>query len=412
MSLIASIFAAIGMFFSSLFGHGAPPPQPPQPQAAQEAPAPAQNTPAPAQTTTAPAPAAQTPAPSTASAQTNALTQAELVAMAGPVDLTKLPLGDYKYSTAAPKQGYVYLCNVAQGGGGAQGSSPWIHGNTWDATAKISVEGSVSWPQAKISITTSGSTRTIATNDLPTDHTTGIFPIQSSDPAHQYDANPNSIEPQNDVFNLPLNPAAAATPNCIYGEVGVMTDGVLLLDGFDDEYRDAAAHEVQDSCQAHPHESGVYHYHSLSSCIKDIAETDVIGWAFDGYPITGPEVAPGKYLSTADLDECHGITSAIRLDGKSVTTYHYVMTYDFPYSVACFRGASYEPKPGGGQNGGSTAAQNGGTTAGQSGPPQAAIDACNYKYSGNSCSFSTPNGTVSGTCKTPPNQTSLACVPN
>ena len=28
-----------------------------------------------------------------------------------------LPLGDGKYTTTAPKKGYVYLCNVAQGGG-------------------------------------------------------------------------------------------------------------------------------------------------------------------------------------------------------------------------------------------------------------------------------------------------------
>jgi hypothetical protein len=35
-------------------------------------------------------------------------------------------------------------------------------------------------------------------------------------------------------------------------------------------------------------------------------------------------------LTTSDLDECHGITSTVSLDGDEVTPYHYVMTEDFP----------------------------------------------------------------------------------
>jgi len=27
----------------------------------------------------------------------------------------------------------------------------------------------------------------------------------------------------------------------------------------------------------------------------------------------------------------------VKINGKKVTTYHYVMTQDFPYSVSCFR---------------------------------------------------------------------------
>ena len=69
----------------------------------------------------------------------------------------------------------------------------------------------------------------------------------------------------------------------------------------------------------------------------------VIGFALDGFPITGPMVAAHNILTTADLDECHGITSEIELDGKTVTMYHYVMTQDFPYSVSCFRGTAVPP---------------------------------------------------------------------
>lgn len=324
-----------------------------------------------------------------------------------------LSLGDGKYTTTGPEKGYVYLCNVAQGGEGAEVDGPWITGGTWNVNEKPSVEGSITWPDAYVHITVSGGVRTIASNDLPTNHNTGIFPIQQSDPAYQYDPNPNSIEAQDLEFNLPANPAFAPVPSCIYGEVGIMTNGVLLLDAFDAEYRDAAAHEMQDSCQGHPHEGGIYHYHSLSSCIPDATATNIIGWAFDGFPITGPKLPNGNYLTTSDLDECHGMTSDIIENGQMVNAYHYVMTEDFPYSVGCFMGKSYEPVPAAPQNQMQTA-----TSSGQGGqqngapmmPPQAALDACSGKSTGASCSFSAPQGQINGTCQSPPNS-SLACVP-
>jgi hypothetical protein len=60
-------------------------------------------------------------------------------------------------------------------------------------------------------------------------------------------------------------------------------------------------------------------------------------------PITGPKVGDNNILTTNDLDECHGITSTITLDGQPVETYHYVMTQDFPYSTSCFRATATQP---------------------------------------------------------------------
>ncbi len=46
-------------------------------------------------------------------------------------------------------------------------------------------------------------------------------------------------------------------------------------------------------------------------------------------------------------------------------------------------------------------------------PPQVAIDACAKLTEGASCSFTgRRNDNVSGTCHTPPQQSSLACVPS
>ena len=324
-----------------------------------------------------------------------------------------VPLGDGKYVTTGPKKGYIYLCGVPPMGQGAQSNGPWIHGNTWNFLEKLSVSGSVSWPNAIFSNTVSGNTRTLSGNGLPS-HTTGTFPISPSDTVSEYDGNPNSISVQSYSDTLPASPTYSDTPYCMRGEVGIMLTGVPLFDGFDAELRDAPAHEAQDTCNGHPQNTGEYHYHGISSCFKDINETTVLGYALDGFPITGPKVAADKYLTTDDLDECHGITSEIIEDGITKTTYHYVMTYDFPYSASCFRGkpVQYMVISGGqsGQSGQPGTNQPGPNQPGS--PPQEAINACNGKSSGSVCSFTSPRGDViSGTCRIPPSS-SLACVPH
>lgn len=77
----------------------------------------------------------------------------------------------------------------------------------------------------------------------------------------------------------------------------------------------------------------------------------LVGYALDGFGIFSPYDAAGKELRTSDLDECHGITSPIEWDGKTVNMYHYVLTRDYPYSPSCFRGTPVKdnfperPKP-------------------------------------------------------------------
>ena len=259
-----------------------------------------------------------------------------------------LPVGDGKYVTDSPKQGYVYACtnyahNLATDNGGAMVRGPWFTANNtaYNANEKLHVQGSVLW-QADFTNTLSGGTRTIVTNDLPT-HPTGIFPIVASDPAYHYDRNPNTITGQTLTFNLSSQPIYGTTPTCIGGTVGIMLTGVELFSAFDAGGRDAGAWEVQDSCNGHPQSQGLYHYHTLSNCIKDTSVHTVIGYALDGFPITGPKVGANNILTSSDLDECHGITSQITLDGKTVTSYHYVMTEDFPYSVSCYRGTPIQP---------------------------------------------------------------------
>jgi len=255
-----------------------------------------------------------------------------------------LPVGDKNYTTSGAEKGKIYLCNasfVNEGQAGATQRGPWFVGTAqWDINKKYSVKGNVKWQQS-ISVDLQNGRRVITTNNLP-DHETGTFPVAASDPAYAYDRNPNSIKSQSFTYDLAASPTYGS-PKCMGGEVGVMLTGVALFNGFDAGGRDAGAWEIQDGCEGHPQSSGTYHYHTLSSCIKDTGISTVIGFALDGFPVTGPKVSEGNYLTTNDLDECHGIVSEVILDGKSVKTYHYVMTQDFPYSASCFRSTASQP---------------------------------------------------------------------
>jgi hypothetical protein len=262
-------------------------------------------------------------------------------ALAHAPDPTNLPLGDGKLSDS-PKAGYVWACQVNPAGGGAQAVGPWIDeaAGTWDMTRKVAVDGAVTWP-SQFSIAVEGDRRIIAWNDLP-DHPTGTFPIARGDDAYQYDRNPNSIREQRMEIDLPVAPQLAAEPTCAPNAVGVLLSGAVLFNALDAPGRDAVAHETQDACQGHPQRTGVYHYHSLSSCLlppdDGSAPSPLVGYALDGFGIYGPRDENGNELSSADLDACHGRTSAVEWEGERVVMYHYVATLDYPYTVGCLMG--------------------------------------------------------------------------
>jgi hypothetical protein len=261
------------------------------------------------------------------------------------LDVHHLPLGDGRVGSN-PRRGFVMSCMTQFNGHapGAQRVGEWIHGDTWDLTQKLSIEGKVNWPQATFKIATQGSGRTISRilqgNGLPVDTPTGTFPVAPSDPAAQIDRNPNSIQPQQVALTLPSNPEAAATPSCVnMGMIGVALNGVAIFNALDAGGRDAVAHEVQDVCGGHPEMRGQYHYHGPSSCLPNQAANEtLVGYALDGFGIYSLYDAQGRELTDADLDECHGRTSEVLWDGTRVPMYHYVLTREYPYTVGCFRG--------------------------------------------------------------------------
>jgi hypothetical protein len=264
----------------------------------------------------------------------------------GVVNPAAVPLGD-GYLSTTPKVGSVDSCISHFGGmGGAQVEGPWIDNTakTWDSQTKTAVGGAVKWPAAYYRVRVAGKRRVISFNDLPIDHTTGIFPIRPTDPAFQYDRNPNHIAAHPLVWKLPRNPRLSGKGRCTAGgPIGVLTDGVVLYNALDGEGRDAGAHEVLDRCGGHPDQSDTYHHHDIPPCILNQARkgrATLVGYALDGFGIYVVKSSAGTVPGNQSLDACHGTTSRVPWNGKMTRIYHYVATLEYPYTVGCFRGTA------------------------------------------------------------------------
>jgi hypothetical protein len=304
--------------------------------------------------------------PSTTSHRTTPVSARALI-------LKALPLGD-GYVSTSPKVGYVDSCMTHFGIGGSQVNGPWINTTTktWNYEAKIAVSGAIKWPKVSYSVKVVRAKRVIAFNDLPINHTTGVFPIAASDPAYGYDHNGNHIASQKVSWSLPLHPRTATKPSCTGGgPIGVLSDGVMLYNALDGAGRDAAAHEVLDACAGHPDPSNSYHHHDVPPCILKPArkgQATLVGYALDGYGIYVVRNKQGAMPTNRSLDACHGTTSRVTWNGATTRIYHYVATYEYPYTVGCYRGTPIASGHGGGPPGGGPAG--GGPPLG--GPPPGA----------------------------------------
>ena len=272
------------------------------------------------------------------------------------LDPTKLPLGstidDKKYVTDAPRAGYVYACDPRMFNFeqiiGSRVAGPWIdeQARTYDMTKKLVVQGAVTW-SGSFSITASGERRVVTGNGLPVGSPTGAYPIASSDPAYAIDRNPNSIIEQNIAFSVPLHPSFADRPACEYKSVGITLDGIQIDGPLDSSGRDETAYQLSDLCFGRAQPGGLYHRNTLNDCSPGMTESNaLVGYALDGFGIYSMFDANGNEITSADLDECHGMTSEVVFDGVKQVMYHYVLTRDWPYSITCFRGTpTYDAFP-------------------------------------------------------------------
>jgi hypothetical protein len=115
--------------------------------------------------------------------------------------------------------------------------------------------------------------------------------------------NPNDAMNMDFVFKITRSPQPATGPHTAtpMGHIGVWRNGVSIFnakDGFSYNNqgiwnRDALVFEGLsfDACMGHPAPNGEYHHHVTPNCLYDhmneVAHSDLIGFAFDGYPVYG-----------------------------------------------------------------------------------------------------------------------------
>ena len=203
-------------------------------------------------------------------------------------------------------------------------------------------------------------TRSFVGNGLPNTKM-GTFPVQRGTPAFDYyNALPGSptdpsitadtigIAAYDLISTVPLNPVVDPTGPFPINSliVGVTLTGaawhIEYANGNDGIWVSPINALPNDQCFGHPYDNQ-YHLHGYSwKCFPNqgtSGQSPVFGFALDGFPITGPRAADSHMMTNAELDECHGTTSKIRMpDGTLKNTYHYVLNREYPYSIGCFRG--------------------------------------------------------------------------
>ncbi len=148
---------------------------------------------------------------------------------------------------------------------------------------------------------------------------------------------------------IPTTPEMLDTPTDLstVSQVGLALDGVTIF-GDAPSVADRGGLPALDACGGHVDPSGYYHWHFGAESIQtnlDEAGADVacgvdqdvealLGFAYDGYGIYGPE--EGGAVAT-DLDKCSGHVSETTEFGEA---YHYHLSYDSPNLPTCRVGAT------------------------------------------------------------------------
>ncbi|KAL5271521.1 hypothetical protein ACHWQZ_G001961 [Mnemiopsis leidyi] len=155
--------------------------------------------------------------------------------------------------------------------------------------------------------------------------------------------------------NIPKYPMYANVSSCIpTGEpLGITLQGTLIYSvslprpgcpqaderRIGDGVPDGVTRPDWDECGGRVgDEDKTYRVYTWSPCLETLTcskPSELIGIAFDGFPIYGPIDETGRQLTTKDLDECHGKVS-------SNGNYRYHATVDYPYFVSCYKGIVHE----------------------------------------------------------------------
>ena len=181
--------------------------------------------------------------------------------------------------------------------------------------------------------------------NLP-NHPTATFP----DRWRMLDGNPSYIQEQSAVWKLPINPKVKADHVAMnaqnenkalpMGPIGVATNGVIFFNPFDHIFETDATWRL-DRCCGHPSPRSQYHYHKYPVCVKtpwsDEGQThsNVIGFAFDGFPVYGPY--EGKGLLARD-DEANPLNDFNLHEDEQRGPHYHVTPGKFPHIIGGYWG--------------------------------------------------------------------------
>lgn len=187
-----------------------------------------------------------------------------------------------------------------------------------------------------LSYSVNGSTVTFTTQDLP-NHTSPYWPTNNelyevyNGTNSNFNQNPNSIIAQNITMTISLNPAEASTHQATaLGTMGISRNGVVFYNQYAGPNQ-PLTNEIDsfDQWLGHPQQQGAYHYHiEPTSLTQEFGDDAFLGLLADGFPVYGP-VENGVTITSSDLDDYHGHTTAT-VDFP-VGIYHYHITTDDPY---------------------------------------------------------------------------------
>ncbi|XP_060068403.1 uncharacterized protein LOC132548554 [Ylistrum balloti] len=176
----------------------------------------------------------------------------------------------------------------------------------------------------RVSYTDNGDSITLTSNGLPD---------------HAFEkVNPNELASRNDVYTVPKDPQIGTTTGCLsMGPIGMTVTGSMIYDPLNAQGQNAVEGPTQeqfDSYGGHTDPQGIYHYHKIPGSWLYTGEADeLLGVAFDGFPIYGPMASDlGRDVTNKDLDECHGRM----VNGK----YRYHANTEFPYYLGCYKGST------------------------------------------------------------------------
>lgn len=220
--------------------------------------------------------------------------------------------------------------NTSSGGGTTDDSGDSSTG-IGNCTSKSFGSGVPDWISDNfncVQVTVVGTNYQFVSNDIP-EHNSAYFPTtdsryESSMPVGRA-VNPNQISEQSYTFTIPITPVFGGGTATSFDAIGVATDGIVFYNN-EAAPGDTLAAEIAtlDNANAHPTNTGSYHYHIEPLKITN-DDSKIIGILRDGYTVFGRKCpATNDYPGNNGdaLDSFNGHTAETGITGLGIV-YHY-----------------------------------------------------------------------------------------